>query len=111
MRLVTGLRGNVAVALTHVLPSNQKIAIMLRILLVVLLRGAAQTPGGYSELPHVILQSTDRGPAEQRMADGLQSLLVFHDTLPLMGMPSRLAMHIAGKDRAARACQIVCVSA
>ena len=42
-----------------------------------------------------------RGPAQQRVADCLQGLLVLHDPLALVGVPGRLAVHMASQNRPA----------
>src|SRR5688572_29269189 len=47
-----------------------------------------------AELAHVVLALTDRGPAEQRVADRLQRLLVLHDALSLVVVPRRVAVHV-----------------
>ena len=41
----------------------------------------------------------DGGPAQQRVTDRLQGLLVFHDSLALVGVPRGLAVHVTGQDR------------
>jgi len=45
------------------------------------------------------MQAVDRGPPEQRVAHGLQCLLVLDDALSLMGVPRQLAIDVAGHDR------------
>ena len=55
-----------------------------------------------AELAHVVLPLADRGPAEQRVADRLQRLLVLHDPLALVGVPRRVAVHVRRDDRPPR---------
>ena len=47
-----------------------------------------------------------RGPAQQRVADCLQGLLVLHDPLALVGVPGRLAVHVPGQHRPASLFQL-----
>jgi len=54
-----------------------------------------------AELPDVVLPTSDSRPAEQRIGDSLQPLLLFDDALTLVGMPGGIAMDVAGNDRAA----------
>ena len=54
-----------------------------------------------AELAHVVLALADRGPAEQRVADRLQRLLVLDDALPLVGVPRRVAVHVLARRRTA----------
>ena len=56
-------------------------------------------PFHVAELPHVVLQLADRGPAEQRVADRLQRLLVLHHPLALVGVPRRIAVHVLRQHR------------
>ena len=58
-------------------------------------------PFMFAELPHVVLPAADRGPAEQRVADRLQRLLVLHHPLALVRVPGRLAVHVPGQHRPA----------
>jgi hypothetical protein len=45
-----------------------------------------------TKLPDVIVALVNRGPAEQRIAHGLQGLLVFDDALSLMRVPRGVAV-------------------
>ena len=54
-----------------------------------------------AELPDVVLPTGDSRPAEQRIGDSLQSLLVFDDALSLVGVSGGIAVDVAGDDRAA----------
>ena len=45
-----------------------------------------------SKLADVVIALVHGRPAEERIADGLQRLLVFDDTLSLMRVPSRVAV-------------------
>ena len=58
--------------------------------------GALHVP----ELADVELPALHRGPAQERVADGLQRLLVFDDALPLVSVPGRFAVHVARQHRA-----------
>jgi hypothetical protein len=49
-----------------------------------------------AELPDVLLQPANGSPAQHRVTDRPQSLLVLHDPLFLMGMSRRVAMDDAG---------------
>ena len=64
--------------------------------------GALHVP----ELAHVVLVSVEGGPAQQRIADRLQRLLVLHHPLALVGVPGGLTVHVAGQDRPAGLLQL-----
>ena len=52
-----------------------------------------------AELAHVVVALGNRRPAEQRVADRLQGLLVLDHPLALVGVPGRVAVHEAGHAR------------
>src|SRR4030095_1825433 len=53
-----------------------------------------------AELPDVVLETVDGRPAEQRITDRLQRLLVFDDTLSLVRMPCRITVNVSRQHRA-----------
>ena len=58
------------------------------------------------ELADVVLVPVEGGPAEQRIADRLQRLLVFHHPLALVGVPGGLTVNVGGQDRPSRLLQL-----
>ena len=59
-----------------------------------------------AELPHVELPPGHGRPAQQRVADRLQSLLILHHPLTLVGVPCAVAVNVPRDDRASSLLQL-----